>query len=126
MAEKKRFGSRIRAILIALDGLKQVLISEPNARIHALITLAVFTAAGFFRISRQEWIALGLTVGLVWVAEVFNTAVEKLVDLTNPEIHPTAKAIKDISAGAVLVSALTAVLVGVLIFGPRLWDWIIR
>jgi diacylglycerol kinase (ATP) len=57
---------------------------------------------------------------------VFNTAVEKLVDLTNPEIHPTAKAIKDISAGAVLVSALTAVLVGVLIFGPRLWDWIIR
>lgn len=124
MTEKKRFGSRTRAILIALDGLKQVLISEPNARIHALITLAVFAAAGLFQVSRGEWIALGLTVGLVWVAEVFNTAVEKLVDLASPEVHPTAKAIKDISAGAVLVSALTAVLVGVLIFGPRLWAWI--
>ncbi len=126
MAAKKPFGSRIKAVRIALDGLKQVFISEPNARIHALITLVVVAAAGLFQISRGEWIALGLTVGLVWVAEVFNTAVEKLVDLASPEIHPTAKAIKDISAGAVLVSALTAVLIGILIFGPRLWDWIIK
>ena len=124
MAAKKPFGSRIKSIRIALDGLKQVFISEPNARIHALITLVVAAAAGLFQISRGEWIALGLTVGLVWVAEIFNTAVEKLVDLASPEIHPTAKAIKDISAGAVLVSALTAVLVGILIFGPRLWEWV--
>jgi diacylglycerol kinase len=122
--KEKPFGSRIQAVRIALDGLKQVLISEPNARIHALITLVVFLAAWLLQISRLEWICLFLTVGLVWVAEVFNTAVEKLVDLARPEIHPAAKTIKDISAGAVLVCALTAVLVGLLIFGPRLWIWI--
>jgi diacylglycerol kinase len=120
-SKKTPHGSRIQALRIALDGLTQVFISEPNARIHALITLVVFAAAWLFQISRLEWITLGLTVGLVWVAEIFNTAVEKLVDLASPEIHPAAKAVKDISAGAVLASALTAILVGILIFGPRLW-----
>lgn len=116
--------SRIKAVRIALDGLKQVFDSEPNARIHALITLMVFIAGWLFKISRLEWISLVLTVGLVWVAEIFNTAVEKLVDLASPEIHPAAKAVKDISAGAVLASAVTSVVVGILIFGPRLWLWI--
>ncbi|MEJ2448125.1 MAG: diacylglycerol kinase family protein [Anaerolineales bacterium] len=109
------------AVRIALDGLKQVFVSEPNARIHALITLAIIIAGWLFKISRLEWLSLALTVGLVWVAEIFNTAVEKLVDLASPEIHPAAKAVKDISAGAVLASAVTAVVVGILIFGPRLW-----
>jgi undecaprenol kinase len=122
--KKKRYGSRIKAVRIALDGLKQVFVSEPNARIHALITLVVFMAGWLFKISRLEWIALVLTVGLVWVAEIFNTAVEQLVDLASPEIHPAAKAVKDISAGAVLTSAVTAVVVGILVFGPRLWLWI--
>ncbi|MEJ2413285.1 MAG: diacylglycerol kinase family protein [Anaerolineales bacterium] len=119
--KKKSPGSRITAVRIALDGLKQVFVSEPNARIHALITLAVIIAGWLFQISRLEWLSLALTVGLVWVAEIFNTAVEKLVDLASPEIHPAAKAVKDISAGAVLASAVTAVVVGILIFGPRLW-----
>lgn len=118
---KKSSVSRITAVRIALDGLKQVFDSEPNARIHALITLAVFIAGWLFKISRLEWLSLVLTVGLVWVAEIFNTAVEKLVNLASPEIHPAAKAVKDISAGAVLASAVTAVVVGILIFGPRLW-----
>jgi len=119
--KKLSSSSRIKAVRIALDGLKQVFVSEPNARIHALITLGVFIAGWLFKISRLEWLSLVLTVGLVWVAEIFNTAVEKLVDLASPEIHPAAKAVKDISAGAVLASAVTAVVVGILIFGPRLW-----
>lgn len=124
--QKIIFGSRIKAIQIALDGIKQVFISEPNARIHALITLVVFSAAWLFKISRMEWITLTLTIGLVWVAEIFNTAVERFVDLASPETHPVSKAVKDISAGAVLASALTAFVVGVLIFGPRLWLWITK
>ncbi len=119
--KKLSSSSRIKAVRIALDGLKQVFVSEPNARIHGLITLGVFIAGWLLKISRLEWLSLVLTVGLVWVAEIFNTAVEKLVDLASPEIHPAAKAVKDISAGAVLASAVSAVVVGILIFGPRLW-----
>ena len=65
-----------------------------------------------------------LVVRFVWTAEIFNTAIEELVDQQSPELSTSAKRIKDISAGAVLVSALIAVLVGLVIFGPRLWIWI--
>lgn len=115
--------SRRHSLWIALEGLKQVLLAEPNARIHAVLTLAVFAGAWLFKLNAREWAILALTVGLVWMAEAFNTAVERLVDLVQPEYHPAAKAVKDISAGAVLVSALTAVLVGLLLFGARLWSW---
>lgn len=122
--KRNDLGSRLRSIRIALGGLKQVLVLEPNARIHGLITLIVFGAAWLLQLSRVEWVLLVITVGLVWMAEVFNTAVEKLVDLASPERNPAAKAVKDISAGAVLVSALVSILVGLLLFGPRLWLWI--
>lgn len=75
-------------------------------------------------LTRLEWIFLLVVIGLVWVAEIFNTAVEELVDLISPQQNPSAKVIKDLSAGAVLVSAILSVLVGVLIFGPRIWAWI--
>jgi diacylglycerol kinase len=84
----------------------------------------VFIAAGLFGFSGLEWAILLLVVGFVWAAEIFNTAVEDLVDFVNKENNPTAKRIKDISAGAVLVSVLVSVLVGFLLFGPKLWHWI--
>lgn len=116
--------ARIRSIRIALDGIRQVLQTQHNARIHAVITLVVLLAAGLMGLTRLEWIFLLVVIGLVWVAEIFNTAVEELVDLISPQQNPSAKVIKDLSAGAVLVSAILSVLVGVLIFGPRIWAWI--
>lgn len=118
------FKARLRSILIALDGIRQVLLSQQNARIHAAATLVVFLAAGLAGFSRLEWALLLLVVGFVWAAEIFNTAVEDLVDLVSTEQNPAAKRVKDISAGAVMVSVLVAILFGMLAFGPRLWSWI--
>lgn len=107
-----------------MDGIRQVFHTQQNARIHAVITLVVFLAAWLFDLSRQEWAFLLLVVGFVWAAEIFNTVIEELVDQISPDQNPTAKRIKDISAGAVLVSVMVSILVGLLIFGPRLWTWI--
>lgn len=116
--------ARLRSIRIAIDGLRQVIITQQNARIHAAATLIVFTAGMLLELSREEWSLLLLVVGFVWAAEVFNTAIEDLVDFVNSENNPTAKRIKDISAGAVLVSVIVSIMVGLIIFGPRLWAWV--
>ena len=70
----------------------------------------------------MEWAIIILTVALVWAAEFANTALEAVVDLASPEKHPLAKVGKDVGAAAVLIAALTAVLVGLLILGPPLWE----
>ncbi len=124
MSKKDLAKSRLQAIKVALEGIKTVLITQPNAKIHAAFTLAVFLFAGLLRLPRLDWVILLLTVGLVWAAEIFNTAVEITVDVISPDYDPNAKKIKDISAGAVLISVLVSVLVGLLIFGPHLWNWI--
>ena len=116
--------ARLRSIRIALDGIRQVLQTQQNARIHFAAALVVFLAGGLLDLSGQEWALLLLVVGFVWAAEIFNTAIEELVDLVGTESNPTAKRIKDISAGAVMVSALVAILVGIVIFGPKIWSWI--
>jgi diacylglycerol kinase len=121
MTEQSFFSSRIKSIRIALEGIQYVLQTQKNVRIHAFITLAVFVMAFLLRINRLEWICLLLVIGLVWFAEIFNTAIEVLVDLVSPEQSNNAKVIKDISAGAVLLSAFISVLVGLLVFGPKLW-----
>jgi diacylglycerol kinase len=118
------FKLRLRSIKIALSGIWQVIITQQNARIHLAATLVVLIASILLGFSRMEWMILLLTVGFVWAAEIFNTAIEDLVDLISPENTPAAKRIKDISAGAVLVSALVSVLVGLLLFGTRIWAWI--
>ncbi len=124
MSNKDFILARFQAIKVALAGIKYVLITQPNARIHAVFTLSVFLLAGALKLPRLEWVILLLTVGLVWTAEIFNTAVEIAVDVISPDYDPKAKIIKDISAGAVLVTALLSILVGLLVLGPPLWNWI--
>ena len=80
----------------------------------------VVVAGHFFHITRMEWIAVLLCIGMVIGAEMFNSAVERIVDLVSPQRHPLAGQIKDIAAGAVLVCALTAMIVGLIIFVPYL------
>jgi len=124
LSRKSYFQSRIRSFQYALDGIKYALVTQQNTRIHALFTMAVIILGFLLEITKVEWITLFLAIGLVWMAELFNTAIEALVDLISPEHHDTAKICKDVSAGGVMVSALISILIGLLIFGPPLWRWV--
>ena len=126
MSEKRYLKTRLQSIRYALDGIKYILKTQQNARIHLFFTLAVFILGFLFGISRMEWIALVLTVGLVWAAELFNTAVEVMVDLISPEQHIGAKISKDISAGSVFVTAFISILVGLLFLRTPFWNWVSR
>lgn len=117
----RRAVSRLAAFRHAFAGWWHVLRTQPNAWIHSLVSVAVFILAAWLGLSALEWAVIFLTVGFVWVAEFLNTAIEAVVDLASPDIHPLAKIGKDVGAAAVLVAALSAVLVGLLILGPPLW-----
>ena len=121
MSENRYLRSRIKSFRIALEGIKYVLNTQQNARIHAVFTLIVFLAALLLNLKENEWVSLLFVIGLVWIAEIFNTAMEVMVDIVSPEQSQGAKIIKDISAGAVLISAVISVLVGILIFGPKIY-----
>ncbi len=95
--------------------------TQRNAWIHAVVSTAVFALGLWLGLSRMEWAIILLTIAVVWMAEFVNTALEAVVDLASPDIHPLAKVGKDVAAAAVLVGAATAVLVGLLILGPPLW-----
>jgi diacylglycerol kinase len=94
--------------------------SEPNARIHALATVVVVVAGFLLDINRIEWLIVLLTLAAVWSLEAVNTALEAVCDAVSPEDNPEIGRAKDAAAGAVLVAAIAAVLVGLLIFGPPL------
>ena len=104
----------------AFRGLGYLLCSQPHARLHALATVAVAGLGFALKISRGEGLALVLAVGLVWMAEAVNTALESLADAVHPDHHPLVGRAKDVAAAAVLVSAIAAAVVGLWIFIPRL------
>ena len=110
--------SRLRSFGHAGRGLLALVRDQHNARIHAVALLAVIGAAVFLGVSRLEWCALVLAMAAVVCAEAFNTALEHLADAAVPEQHPLIGKAKDVAAGAVLVSAIGAALVGVLVLGP--------
>ena len=105
----------------AFSGMWHVLRTQRNARIHLSLALVVIVLGLWLGLSRIEWAIIVLTIGLVLAAESFNTVAEAAVDLATAEYHPLAKIAKDVAAGAVLLMAITAVVVGLLILGPPLW-----
>ncbi len=111
--------ARLRSFGYAFEGLNSFFTSQYNALIHLLMTALVFIASVFFNVSKTEAIAVILATGFVWAAELFNTAVEKLADMVSKDFHPKIKFIKDVSAAAVLLSAITAFLTGIIIFLPK-------
>lgn len=111
---------QIKSFGYAFQGIRSCIGKEQNLSFHLIATAVVITAGFCFGISRQEWIILILCITAVISAELFNTALEKLVDLVSPHYHPLAGQAKDIAAGAVLVCALGAALAGCLIFYPYL------
>lgn len=110
----------MRSIKYAHQGTQHVLRTQRNIWIHLLIGVAVIVVAYYLKVSLPETALLLLTIIFVIVCEMFNTAIEEAVNLIKPESHPLAALVKNIAAGAVLVAAMGAVLVGLLIFIPRL------
>lgn len=104
------------SVLDAIQGIIHVVRVERNMRIHLCLALLVVIFATVLGVSRLEMTALILVIGIVFMAELFNTALEEIVDLVTPDYYPLAGIIKNISAGAVLVAALTAAAVGYLVF----------
>lgn len=123
MRSSNSFSLRARgqSFRYAYEGIVSFFTTQHNAIIHFCFTVVVFVAALVFKISANELIALVMVVGFVWFAEIFNTAVEAIMDHLSPQKHPAVKYIKDVSAAAVLVTAITAFIVGVIIFLPKIF-----
>jgi diacylglycerol kinase (ATP) len=117
----RRAASRFDSFRHAFAGCLYMLRTQHNAWIHACATVAVTAMGLWLGLSRWEWVTIVLVIGLVWMAEFVNTALEAVVDLASPDLHPLAKVGKDVAAAAVLVGAITSVIVGLLILGPPLW-----
>jgi diacylglycerol kinase (ATP) len=117
----RRAASRLASFRHAFAGWWYVLHTQRNAWIHAVASVAVLAIGLWLELGRIEGAILALSIALVWVAEFVNTAVEAVVDLLSPNVHPLAKVGKDVAAAAVLIAALAAVGVGLLLIGPPLW-----
>lgn len=105
-------------------GFATVLRTEWNFRIHAVIAVFVAVAGLVFKISVGEWIAVVLSAGMVFMAEVFNTALEYLADAVHPEADRGVGMAKDAAAAGVLIAAVAAAVVGAIIFLPKAWAWL--
>tara|TARA_R110002072_G_scaffold303108_2_gene493876 strand:+ start:46790 stop:47188 length:399 start_codon:yes stop_codon:yes gene_type:complete len=114
------FASRYASFGYAFRGLGLAIRSEIHIRIHLVATLAVVGAGLYFDLSSTEWCSVFLAIGLVVTSETLNTAIERLVDIVQPEFDVAAGQVKDIASAAALIASLAASVVGVIVFGPRL------
>jgi diacylglycerol kinase len=115
-----RFTGRIRSFRHAIVGILRMIRCQHNAWIHAVATLIVLSAALFFHISAADWCWIILAISIVWIAEALNTAFEFLADAASPDFHPLVRDAKDVAAGAVLLTAIAASIIGIIIFWPYL------
>lgn len=119
MSLKKRAAS----FNFAIQGMKELFKSQPNARIHAAAAVMVVAAGFYFQISHTEWILVTLCIIMVFSLEAVNTAIEFLTDLVSPGFHPLAGKAKDVAAAAVLMAAIGAVAIAGIVFIPRIFAW---
>ena len=111
--------SRVGSFGFAFEGLCSFFRNETNAWIHLGSTVIVAALALYCKLSSNEIVCLVMVTGFVWVAELFNTAIERIMDFVSGQRHPAIKTIKDLAAGAVLLSAVTAFITGAIIFIPK-------
>jgi diacylglycerol kinase (ATP) len=114
-----QFTGRIRSFRHALAGLLRMIRCQHNAWIHLTATVIVLGAAFLFRVSAADWCWIILALSIVWTAEALNTAFEFLADAASPAFHPLVRDAKDVAAGAVLVTAIAATIIGGIIFWPH-------
>ena len=117
---RKVFARRLKSAAYALQGVAQLVRTQPNARVHLLATGLVCGAGIYCGLSRTEWLWIVVAIVLVWSAEAFNTALEQLADAVHPGPHAGIGRAKDLAAAAVLIAALGAAVIGVLVFAPHL------
>jgi diacylglycerol kinase len=110
----------LKSFLFALNGLSEAIRHEKNFRIQFVIALLVIGAGFFFSVSAMEWMSILICIAMVLSFEIMNSAIEKLCDFVCPSINPAIKKIKDLSAGAVLLSAIISFIVGCIIFIPKI------
>ena len=118
--------SRLRSFRYAFAGWWYVIKTQRNAWIHTATSVLVILIAFWMQIPTRDFAVLILTIGLVWTAEFLNTALEAVVDLSTPAHHPLARVGKDVGAAAVLIAALVSIVVGILILGPPLYQYVIN
>ena len=114
--------SRTHSFQYAFEGWWYVVRTQKNAWIHAVVSIAVVLLGLWLQILARDWAVIILAIAMVWAAEFFNTALEAIVDLASPQRNHLAKIGKDVGAAAVLIAAGAAVLIGLLILGPPLWQ----
>jgi len=112
--------SRLSSFKFAFQGLLSLVKNEHNARIHLLAAILAIVLGIVMKISVTEWALLTIVIGLVFISELFNTAIEKLADFVHPEWNDQIKKVKDYAAAAVFISAVIALVAGGLIFIPRI------
>lgn len=119
--DAKRLGRSFKA---AFEGIASTYKKEQNIKIHTIISLIVVLGGFIFKINYIEWLVCLVLIGFVMMAEFFNTAIEYVVDLASPEIHPLAKAAKDTASAGVLMMAIISALVGCVIFIPKIIEFV--
>ena len=118
--EKFSIAKRLKSFTYAFAGLKVLFREEHNSWIHLFATVCVVTAGILLRISLLEWVTVVFAIGLVFSFEIINTSVENIADFVCPERDDRIKRIKDLAAAAVLVAAMTAAIVGLIVFVPKI------
>lgn len=119
------FSTRKKSFQYAFHGLFYILKTQANSWVHAAATGCVVVLGIWLSLGTVEWAILVLTIAMVWMTEALNTAIEVTVDLASPQIQPLAKIAKDASAAAVLITAISSVIIGFLILGPPLYQRIV-
>jgi len=117
---RKYIKKRLNSFGYAFKGLGAAFWYEPNMKLHMVGAAEAIFLGWFFEINNAQWCWIVLAIGMVWMAEIFNTAVEKLTDLVSPEYNKLAGRVKDLAAGAVLMAAMTALVIGFLVFWPHI------
>jgi diacylglycerol kinase (ATP) len=112
---------RLKSFRFAFNGIRILLIHEHNAWVHLFATICVILAGFLLKISILEWVTIVIVIGFVIALEAINSSIEKLSDFVSPEKHNQIKIVKDLSAAGVLISAITAVIVGLLVFIPKIF-----
>ena len=120
MSLSNYLNSRIRSFKYAFNGLAELVVNEPNMRIHLLAAGVAVFAGVWFAITPAEWALVVLSIAAVISAEAMNTAIEHIADLISPEYHPLVKKAKDVAAAAVFLLATGAAVIGTIIFLPRI------
>jgi diacylglycerol kinase len=120
--KKFSVSQRFKSFSYAWSGIKSVLKNEHNTWIHLFLTVVAMVLGIVFKLVTAEWATLVIVTAMVWMAELFNTCIEKIMDFSSTDFHPQIKLIKDMAAAAVLIASIAALIVGIIIFIPKIFN----